>query len=169
MFLPYCVWEHSGRYPIDTGRVMNDSVQNGNASDEARKAEEKEEPTQLVFLNRLKEYKEFIAIVLFFLAGFLWIYGYFATKEQLSEVRCLMDANITLLSGQVQSNVLAQQLLKNKEMQLTIIDESKTNLIAQQRLLDLQQGEKRLERQIFKETEQVSVALAKLRSANCHQ
>ena len=32
-------------------------------------------------LSRLREYKEFIGIRVFFVAGILWIYGFFATKE----------------------------------------------------------------------------------------
>jgi hypothetical protein len=34
------------------------------------------------FLDILKEYKELIAILVFFLGGVLWMFGYFATKQQ---------------------------------------------------------------------------------------
>jgi hypothetical protein len=45
------------------------------------------------FLDILKEYKELIAILVFFLGGVLWMFGYFATKQQLTELRCWMRAN----------------------------------------------------------------------------
>ena len=33
------------------------------------------------FISRVKEYKELIAVIVFFIAGVLWIFAYFATKQ----------------------------------------------------------------------------------------
>ncbi len=44
-------------------------------------------------LKRLKEYKEFIAILVFFFAGGVWLYADFVTKEWLTQEIKLLNAN----------------------------------------------------------------------------
>ena len=86
-------------------------------------------------LARLREYKEFIAILAFFIAGFLWIYGFFATKSEVktltsatkSEVKtlkCLLNTNILAVTGQLDA------MIKNDEvvtinLEITKLEEKK--------------------------------------------
>ena len=68
-------------------------------------------------LDVLKEYKEIITVMVFFLAGSLWVFGYFATKDQLREMRCVTNANMEFLQGNMNSKTLSELLLKNMEHQ----------------------------------------------------
>ncbi len=43
------------------------------------------------FLEVLKEWKEVIAIVVFFVSGVLWIFAFFATKTELQRFSRLVD------------------------------------------------------------------------------
>lgn len=49
-------------------------------------------------LDRLKEYKELIAIMIFFLSGFLWIQD---LKSQVSVLGCLLEEYMTLTQLQI--------------------------------------------------------------------
>ena len=69
------------------------------------------------FITRLKEYKEFIVILVFFIGGFMWIYGYFATKEQVKVLQCLTNQNITLIESRMQKKFLFDEL-NQKGMEL---------------------------------------------------
>ena len=62
-------------------------------------------------LDKLKEYKEFLVILVFFAGGASWIYGYFATKAQLNEARCLLDANIEAVTHQLKKKLLYDDIL----------------------------------------------------------
>ena len=64
------------------------------------------------FLDILKEYKELIAVLVFFLGGVLWMFGYFATKKQLTELRCWMHANVEFVQGRMDAANLQIYLLK---------------------------------------------------------
>lgn len=55
------------------------------------------EPNQAGPLTKLKQYKEIIAIIVFFLSGVAWIYGSFATKKQVDRLECFTNLNITLV------------------------------------------------------------------------
>jgi hypothetical protein len=68
------------------------------------------------FITLLKEYKELIGTLAFFVGGVLWVFGYFATKEELRSFReasssqnkvlhCLLDQHVRLLA--------AKQLLRS--------------------------------------------------------
>jgi hypothetical protein len=93
------------------------------------KPEPKEEETG--FIATLKEYKEFIAILVFFLAGVLWMVGYFATKKQLTELRCLMLANVEFIQNRMDSNNLSDMSVKNIE-ELAVLNE-KTTLTSEEK------------------------------------
>ena len=54
-----------------------------------------------LLLVRLKEYKEIIGITVFFLAGLMWIYGFFATKDQLKVQKCISDTSVMMLEGKM--------------------------------------------------------------------
>lgn len=63
------------------------------------------------FLQAVKDTKELISIALFFGAGVLWVGGYFATKAQLVEVRCLMQSQLDLLQSQTDLNVVKNEMV----------------------------------------------------------
>lgn len=62
-------------------------------------------------LNRLKEYKELITIIVFFISGFLWLYGYFATKDQLRIMKCIVNHQISMVESRIQKQDLLEQLI----------------------------------------------------------
>lgn len=65
-------------------------------------------------LERLKEYKELLAIVVFFLGGFFWIQNRYPTKTDLrSEIRvlnCLLDKYMLLTQLQIRGRDLERQV-----------------------------------------------------------
>lgn len=66
-------------------------------------------------VNILKDYKELIGFFVFFLVGILWAFAYFATKQQLVELKCLMISNITIVQGKMDAANLSQLLLQNQQ------------------------------------------------------
>jgi len=64
------------------------------------------------FIAHLKQYKEFIAILVFFVGGFMWIFAYFATKESVDEVRCIADNIIILVDSRMEQDVFTKNLAK---------------------------------------------------------
>jgi hypothetical protein len=69
------------------------------------------------FLQRLQEYKELLAIMVFFLGGFFWIQGQYPTKNdlkaQIGVLSCLLDKYMSLTQLQNHAQSLdgqAQQL-----------------------------------------------------------
>ena len=101
-----------------------------------------------LMLEKLKEYKELITILIFFLGGFVWIYGYFATKTQLRSMKCVLNANVSLLTGQLQGNTLAQNLNKNLELQGALEEKAKSDPSSQKMLNGLKQTAKMIEKQL---------------------
>ena len=71
----------------------------------------KDLPT-VTILDRLKQYKEFIAIMVFFIGGFLWIYGFFATKGQLNELQCLTNLNVAMIETRVKKKEFIDEIIK---------------------------------------------------------
>lgn len=63
-------------------------------------------------LPHLREYKEFIAILVFFLGGFFWIYGVFETKEQVRILQCLTNQNIGMIQARMQRGFFLNDLTK---------------------------------------------------------
>jgi hypothetical protein len=57
------------------------------------------------FMEALNRYKELIAIIFFFIGGISWLYGYFATKEQMRVMKCLMNTNIEFIQYQLQQKL----------------------------------------------------------------
>ena len=62
------------------------------------------------FLTHLSGYKEFIAILVFFLGGAMWIYGFFATKQQLDEFVCVTNSHLSVLRESMRTDKLIEQL-----------------------------------------------------------
>ena len=65
-------------------------------------------------LEKLKEYKDIIAIIVFFLGGFIWIEKEFPNKSDLQSeigsVNCLLDKYMTLTQLQIRGQVLGKQV-----------------------------------------------------------
>jgi|APSaa5957512622_1039677.scaffolds.fasta_scaffold231735_1 hypothetical protein len=63
-------------------------------------------------IEKLKEYKELIAIIVFFLGGFLWLHNQFPTKNDLIKeiafLNCQLDKYITLTQLQIRGQTLAK-------------------------------------------------------------
>lgn len=57
------------------------------------------------------QYKEMIAIIVFFLGGLSWILGYFATKQQAKELHCTMQKNVDHLDSQMQLRFYQDELI----------------------------------------------------------
>lgn len=81
-----------------------------------KETDDKSTKTNIV-LDNIREFKELIAVIVFFIAGALWVFGYFATKDQLSTLHCITNANMEFLQGQMDSNNLSQMLMKNMQEQ----------------------------------------------------
>lgn len=66
-------------------------------------------------LGKLKEYKELIAIIVFFLSGFIWLNNQFPTKDDLTEevgsLNCLLEKYMTVTQLQIRN----QELEKHAE------------------------------------------------------
>ena len=74
------------------------------------------------FVALIKEYKELIATIAFFVGGVLWIFGYFATKEELRVFRdtasiqnktlhCLLQKHVQLLEGKHKRKLSLDELV----------------------------------------------------------
>lgn len=74
-------------------------------------------------LRTIKEYKELIAIIVSFIGGALWVFDYFATKEEVKDLRssttsesnqlhCLLQENVQRLDGEHMMKFYSVELLK---------------------------------------------------------
>jgi hypothetical protein len=64
-------------------------------------------------LEKLKEYKEMIAIIVFFLGGFIWLNSQFPKKSDLTaeigSLNCQLEKYMTLTQLQIRSQELGKQ------------------------------------------------------------
>ncbi len=64
-------------------------------------------------IEKLKEYKELITIIIFFLGGFIWLNNQFPTKSDLTEeigsLNCLVEKYMTLTQLQIRGQELVKQ------------------------------------------------------------
>ncbi len=64
-------------------------------------------------LEKLKEYKELIAIIVFFLGGFTWLNTQFPTKSDLkaeiASLNCLLEQYMTLTQLQIRGQQIEKQ------------------------------------------------------------
>ena len=64
-------------------------------------------------LEKLKEYKELIAIIVFFLGGFIWLDTQFPTKTDLkaeiASLNCLLEKYMTLTQLQIRGQEIEKQ------------------------------------------------------------
>jgi seryl-tRNA synthetase len=65
-------------------------------------------------LDKLKEYKELITIMVFFIGGFVWLESHFPTKSDLkseiASLNCLLEKYMTLTQLQIQGQDLEKKI-----------------------------------------------------------
>jgi hypothetical protein len=129
-------------------------------------------------LSVLGEYKEFITILVFFLGGVLWIFGYFATKNQLEEVhsgiknqvqelRCLLNANRDFLQGRMDSANLSQMLVENIQETNPLSQKPSLTPDEQSRLSRLKVAADDITRKLAAADNTTTQAADRLRSGGC--
>lgn len=78
-------------------------------------------------LDKLKEYKELITIIVFFLSGFFWLNNQFPTKNDLknevSSLSCLLEKYMTVTQRQIRN----QELEKQAKNLMSTISSMETN------------------------------------------
>jgi hypothetical protein len=80
----------------------------------SKPAEAETPPSKLSsFLKIANEYKELVGLVVFVVGGIFWAFAYFATKQQLVETRCILNANIAFIQDRMDSTSLSQLMLEN--------------------------------------------------------
>jgi hypothetical protein len=67
------------------------------------------------FLQRLREYRELIAVIVFFIGGALWIFGYFATIEQLKAQESQFKEQLKTQESQFNEQLKAQDMYAKKQ------------------------------------------------------
>jgi seryl-tRNA synthetase len=78
-------------------------------------------------LGKLKEYKELIGIVVFFIGGFIWMEAQFPKKSDLqnevASLNCMLEKYMTLTQLQIQGQELQNQIQDfNRQVNLMLPD-----------------------------------------------
>jgi hypothetical protein len=118
-------------------------------------------------LGLLGEYKELITVLVFFLGGVVWIFGYFATKKQLDELRCLFTANIDFVQGQMDSGNLSQMAVQNFQEVNPLLQKPALNLDEQTKLGRLKVATDDITRKLTTAHSTMTQAANRLRSGGC--
>jgi hypothetical protein len=63
------------------------------------------------FVEKVKNLKELIAMTVLLVSGFIWAVNYVATKAQVAEIRCMLQAQIDLLRSQTDLSIIAREML----------------------------------------------------------
>ena len=66
-------------------------------------------------LDRLKEYKEIIAIAVFFIGGFMWIENQYPKRSDLDVLSCLVREYMTLTQQQIRASDLEKEIAELAE------------------------------------------------------
>ena len=119
-------------------------------------------PKKTSWLDTLKEYKEFIAILVFFLAGLLWIFGYFATKKQLAVLHCTMVENLNFIKGQMDTTNLSQLMVQNLEEQSIVSDRRDLSPAEKAKLRKLEVAREELARKLAAAQNSTAQALGRV-------
>lgn len=123
------------------------------------------------FLKAVGEYKELAAVIATVIGVTLGVtllaFAYFATKQQLKEIKCITDANIAMIQGRIDSSAFGQLLMENQKEIAPL--ERKTDL-TQDEILKRSQlalAANALARKIADADSFTAQALNKLRSGEC--
>lgn len=124
-------------------------------------------PSKLsLFVKKVGEYKEFVALVVFFLGGIFWAFAYFATKAQLKEIQCIMNANMNFIQGKMDSSSLSQLMLDNLKASAAL---EKTGLTPEEivKSNQLKLAATEIARKLADADNATAKALDKLKSGDC--
>jgi hypothetical protein len=119
------------------------------------------------FTKWIGEYKELISVLIFFAGGVLWAFAYFATKQQISELKCLMNANVNIVQGKMDSSTLSQLMLDNvkRTSQLDGTPNPTADQVVEKNQLKTAAPE--IARKIAEAETNIAKALDKLKSGEC--
>jgi hypothetical protein len=94
----------------ETGSEDSDrSTKTSKKKDEGKNKDEDKSPRTV--LQFLKEEKEILTTVGFFIGGAVWLYAAFATKHYVGSVKCLLGATIQRIDNEAQSRQLQAESL----------------------------------------------------------
>jgi hypothetical protein len=121
------------------------------------------------FLATLKDYKELISILVFFVGGALWIFAYFATRTQVDELRCLMNANIGFIQSRMEVASLSELMVQNIAEAASL--NSKSSLTADDKVKrgKLQVGAAEITRKLAAAETASAQALTNLQAGICNK
>jgi hypothetical protein len=77
-------------------------------------------------LERLKDFKELILIIVFFGSGVAWTINYFATREQLESYKCINDLTLSMLVNTKSAEFLTE-VVRAARKDLRATDELRNN------------------------------------------
>lgn len=118
-------------------------------------------------LGFLKEFKELLAVLIFFFGGALWIFGYFATKSQIKELYCIMNANVDFIQGRLEAGSLSDLLVDNyKELKAFDVGQVLSDDDAE-KVSRLELAAAELTRKLSNADTSTADALNRLRSGEC--
>jgi hypothetical protein len=119
------------------------------------------------FIKALGEYKEIITIIVFFLGGVLFAFGYFATKQQLTQIKCLLNANVDLIQSKMNSSSLSQIMVQNLEESGALDSKMPLNQADLIKRNKLKEGANEIGRKLAEADALTAKALSKLKSGEC--
>jgi hypothetical protein len=119
------------------------------------------------FVHWLGSYKELLSVVIFFLGGFLWVYGVFATKEQIKEVRCMLNANVDVINAQLEESSISQLLVDNLQEKDRLANLGQASDGDRKKLAQLTTANLDLQKKLERATTLRAEAGKKLRSHQC--
>lgn len=73
-------------------------------------------------LKTLSTYKEIITIIVFFIAGFIWLETNLAKKDQINSLNCILNNRLTILESQLTIKIseIVLNLLKTERLKIGI-------------------------------------------------
>ena len=121
------------------------------------------------FLRWINDYKELLSVIIFFIGGFLWVYGVFATKAEIKELKCLINVNIDAIYSQIDESNLSQLLVENLQEQDKLKHLSPSNDVDQRRLAQLAAAALDIQSKLQRATNLRAESSQKLRSDRCSE
>jgi hypothetical protein len=119
------------------------------------------------FIEIAKKYKELIGLFVAAISGLTFAVAYFATKQQLSDFKCLVNANMDLIQGKMDSTSLSQLMQQNLVESAEL--EGKTGLSSSEMIKrnQLKAAAGEIARKLAEADNFTAKALNKIRSGEC--
>jgi cytoskeletal protein RodZ len=130
--------------------------------------EEKPPPGKLAsFLTLANQYKELATLVVAIVFGVLWVFAYFATKQQLKQSQCITNANLGFIQAQMDSTSLSQLMTENTKESISL--DAKASLTPEEMLKrnQLKTGAAEITAKSLDATNRATQALNKLKNGDC--